>query len=437
MRPAGLLALSLLLPVAAAADGLHDPYVRLAQVRTDYAAPDEGTAANPLTLVQPCLWPDGTPGLLVPCFTGPDTFAQSNAYRFAGLAPWSPNHWLLLLNNEPWPWPGNSGPPNQSLPRAIPGLGVMGFGVSPALTVGDGLYWRFHLALSHLHDNPAGAFAIPFLSIGAAAGRGNGGLVGTLNDPERPHVVSFRSRLDAVFGSTPDQLWVLSHFLWATADWGGKPRMLFLHLYHDGYVQGEPFEFSTPTVPGATSRWNWPIEESVLFPGAEVAFIDGEDTLTHCGFATPVLTAPGQTIHAEVDLQALYRCLSDHGLYDEPMPHDVPVPLTGVHWGNELTGERVALATTVWGIDIRAAGEADKAGVDLDAVRPGAETTRMVEALQQACRADLRCASRNAPPPSGVTAGDPAGGPGTAAGLHTRQDPGPALRRKPPPSPQD
>ena len=50
---------------------------------------------------------------------------------------------------------------------------------------------------------------------------------------------------------------------------------------------GTPFEFSTPTNPGVISRWNWPIAESALFPGAEVAFIDAEDTQVHCGFETP------------------------------------------------------------------------------------------------------------------------------------------------------
>lgn len=431
MSRAGLCAFSIAFASTAFAEGLHDPNVRLAQVRTDYADLDEGTAANPLTIVRPCLWPDGTPGLLVPCFTGPDVFAHSNAYRFPGLAPLSPRHWLLLLNNEPWIAPGNSGPPDQSLPRALPGTGVMGFAASPVLSLADGLYWRFHLALSHLHDNPVGPYAIPFLSIGATAARGNGGPVGALNDPERPHVVRFRSRLDAVFGSTPDQLWTLSHFLWTTAEWGGKPRMAFVHLYHAGYLHdGTPFEFSTPTSPGGISRWNWPIAESALFPGAEVAFIDAEDTQIHCDFETPVLTAPGQTIEAAIDLQALYRCLSDLGFYDEPMPEQEPIPITGVHWANELTGERVAIAATVWGIDVVNAVDAakhDGAGPDFGQVRPGAETAQIVAGLERACDADLVCRSRRAQSadPAQTKSAD-GGGP---AALQARPEP-PAFRSR-------
>ena len=46
-----------------------------------------------------------------------------------------------------------------------------------------------------------------------------------------------------------------------------------------------------------------------------------------------------------VDWEVLFRCLSDRGLFDDPMPEDEVVPLLGVHWVVELFGN-----ASIWSV---------------------------------------------------------------------------------------
>lgn len=342
-----------LVAMNAEADYFQDQGIQEARVRTDYAAADYGTSTRPLVSAYPdCLWPSGTPNLIHPgCAEGPSVYPASNQFRFNDPED---RFWLLLMNNEPWDIPGNPGPPNQSLPRSLPGLGVMGFAATPRLI---SPYNRFHLAISHAYENPQGRDGIPFLSIGAAANRGNGGEIGAFNAPGRPHVVQFSTRVNLLHGST-DDYWVASYLLWATVEWGGMPRMLFLHLFHDGQIPEGDWEFSTPTTPGLNRKWNWLFPDSSLYPGAEVAYMDKEDLVHHCGFSLPAL--PYQTaVNFTIDLQAIYRCASDNGLFDVPMPDDAEIPITGVHWATEIYGEGVSLYATVSGNRMLPASDGD------------------------------------------------------------------------------
>jgi hypothetical protein len=81
-----------------------------------------------------------------------------------------------------------------------------------------------HLVLNNRDfSNPLGGGAVPFLSIGAAENRGNGFSAGDLNDATRPSRVAFTSRLWAV-GPGTLQNWVVGHYVYATAEWGGIQR---------------------------------------------------------------------------------------------------------------------------------------------------------------------------------------------------------------------
>ncbi|MEM9598204.1 MAG: hypothetical protein AAGD06_28330 [Acidobacteriota bacterium] len=209
------LALTTLAAPVAYADYFHDQGFNSARIRTDFDAQNEGTAANPLTIVSPCLWPPGTPNMIDPiCRTGPSVYPQSNAFSQNG-GYQSSRYWTLILNNEPWFDARNSGPPGQSLPRALPGHGVMGFNALKNSIPGE-TFWRAHMVLNHTFQNPVNQLAIPYMSLHTDQFNGNGTVLGALNDPTRPHEVQFTSKLWDYF--LPSGPGVLSHHMYVRTE---------------------------------------------------------------------------------------------------------------------------------------------------------------------------------------------------------------------------
>ncbi|MEP7043420.1 MAG: hypothetical protein ABI843_10175 [Dokdonella sp.] len=136
-------------------------FVQTPVVRTDLPSPLEGTAAYPLQ-VSGCHFGQD------PCPTLPTVYPQSNFWSQnypASCVPGftCPTHWwTVILNNEPNDVVGNSGPPDASLPRSLPGSGIMGF---TTLHGNDNFpgdtYWRAHLVLA-LKTNPVRG-GLPYL----------------------------------------------------------------------------------------------------------------------------------------------------------------------------------------------------------------------------------------------------------------------------------
>lgn len=169
----------LLLPPAAWADGLPDqgfddgaPYVQ-----TEYIASNEGTVANPLTIDLCVFLPSPAPE----CQSPPATYDQSNFWSQnapSGCYPWVHcSHWDLILNNEDAFSGLNPGPPDASLPRALPGSGIFGFNTiydnfAGTSVPGDSM-WRAHLVLnlSSQFANPT-VNKLPYMAVGAWSGRG-------------------------------------------------------------------------------------------------------------------------------------------------------------------------------------------------------------------------------------------------------------------------
>lgn len=344
----------------------HDQGLQYAKIRTDYNATNEGTASNPITLVSPCLFPPddivypppaspGPDGIFLVdnrCVTSAPVHAHSNYFQQNGGGS-SPTFWVLSMNNEPWDSGANTGPPNQSLARSLPGQGVMGFSAIIDYAAGEN-FWRLHKVLNHAFSNPVGQDAIPFLAVGAVENRGNSGRVGTFNMASEPHVVAFTDKLwdyNVGMGST----WLVSHFLFATAEWGGKARMLFIHLFYDGQIHGQPWngwsaiDENGSGSAGGAKGWNWPMQESFWYPGANIAFMDAAAMSLPqvCNMNLPQFQYIGQQINYFIDLEKAFRCASDHQYFETSMPQTAPVALTGVYWGVELTGPAAAIWTSV------------------------------------------------------------------------------------------
>jgi hypothetical protein len=337
--------------------GFADQGFNVASIRTVYDSANEGTAYNPLTITS-CLWQADQS--ITSCPTGPTVYSQANWWRqnwVSYCGPYIPcTYWLLLMNNEPAFNNCNSGPPNASLPRAEPGTGIMGFTAITGSLPGESVY-RAHLVLNLYYPNPCeGGYGIPFVSIAADRDRGNAGRTpGALNRSSNsiPNKVRFVAKLwdlvlpDCAVCQTSPQpsKGIVDFSLWAVAEWGGTPRMLFIDLLHlnreySGGVAG-------------SMEWNWPIAEDFLQPGADLAFIEAEDTAALCGYSVPAMSgAIGEEIQYTIDLQKLFRCASDLGLFRTPMPSTQNIPIKTVAWKNEGFGVSGAIWTSVHGMEM-------------------------------------------------------------------------------------
>lgn len=330
----------------------HDQGFVNAVVRTDYNSQTEGQSSNPVTFIAPCLFPGQI------CGTGPTVYATTNKFTQNGQSWPQSGYWVLSINNEnaydkicpanPDPDAGcaapgqllattqNSGPPNQSLPRASPGFGLMGFTAFMDTPAGEN-FFRAHMVMNGTFPNPEFG-GLPFLSLGAEQFRGNGSPPGYLNWLGRPRKVAFKARLwDFKLPSpvSPGQPATLVFYVYFRTSWGSKSRGLFITLAHwnfDNSDAADPARQFTPF------RWNWPMQESFFHPGVDWVFIDAEDIQPLCGFSVPRLTSIGQEISYNLDLQALFQCASNLGGFEVPMPGGIR-PIEGVHWAVEMSGE--------------------------------------------------------------------------------------------------
>lgn len=390
------LALLLLLASAPVRAGFHDQGMRLTPaVKTDYVEPDAGTASNPLAIGD-CLWNDcGTERTVYPR----SNYWQQNLPCDPCIGPYAPDlYWTLLLNNEPRNDPANTGPPDVSLSRAVPGRGLMGF---QTLYGEDNLpgdrRWRAHLVLDSIamHDPVHGG--IPFLGFGDFSARGNRGRpIGYLHpgSADTPSVLSFGARL---WDATPPvpigggQPATLAAYLWVLAEWGTTPKAIFVTLYH--------FNIQNSVPPGdpAVNRFSWPFADSVLYPGAEIVYIDAEDMDDYCAIQTPSLVL-GEDVPYRFDLTQLFACIDRLGLFTETMPKDRDLPVTQVLWANESTGLDGDLWIDVHDPQMRPAATigAAPAAPSAGGVAYGTTTSGIRQAIALQCRAAPGCPERAA-----------------------------------------
>lgn len=333
----------------AAASGLVDQgFTHTPVVRTDYVAPDEGTAANPLT-ISDCHYGQN------PCPALHSVFSQSNAWSLnwpAGcMAGTCPNYWTLTINNEVADSLSNPGPPDVSLPYASPGTGLMAFNAlyGDDNFPGDTL-WRAHLILNFWFTNPQYG-GNPFLGIGAFAGHGNPGYPGMLNpsNANSPSVLRFDARLwEANLPQPISEFQQSTIVFWVQvfASWGPHPKAIQIALFH----QASGSYIATPTL--ATIPWDWRYMESAYYPGAIFVSTRAEDLRSLCGIGMPAMVLH-EDVHYELDLQRLFQCMSDRGMFvdgnghDEPLPSTADIPVTIVNWADEGTGVNGSLWTDV------------------------------------------------------------------------------------------
>lgn len=387
-----LAALAACLGGAATAQSIDDAGIRAGRVRSDFPA-GVGTAASPLglnfTLPTPegCLFdaassfaacpgraglpnlPNGQPvwagALETREACGGSTtrigdswigcIAYDTSPYFALNNPGS-QYWVVIGNDEPSFDHCNPGPPGLSHPIAsatatpgpLFGLDVLSTGGSP----NKRLRITLNLANKNFFCDDVGhyVYTIPFVSVGAQHGKGNAGPVATISRSGSPRgTIVFDAGISSLAplgcrtgtGSicNSDSLGVHAG-IYGIARWGGVPHMLFVDFYGVGVQDYEMY------APGE-SKWNWPIQDSFYYPGAEIiSMVAGMQLSTYCGIDLPRYTTNLAQHRYAVDFGKLFACADSLGLVSPPMPAG-DIALDGIHWYIEGVATLGSLANDI------------------------------------------------------------------------------------------
>ena len=356
LRPAVLLAVLCVGAVdAPRAEGLWDAGLMQGGWRSDYPDPLLGTAQRPLRYASQCAFPNIDFAFCPIHFRPPASQSDGAPRRVFAASNWvdrisdpQGRFWVVGANSEPaLDAACNSGPPNQSEAIGEPlqdlyGLAFRAQG-DPLRAVRNEWLLAIDLAfrprqLAERPDCVTSDF-IPYLGVGISSERGGGGaplarMGAGLAAPE----LRFRARLEhsnaAPFGPgepVPARAHGQHAGVLVEARWAGQRRWVWLTLF-SAFDSGE-HSYATP--------WNWAIPDSHHYPGADIVISALPALRRDCPQhdwdlpePAPAAWQDGLPRLIRVDLQALFGCLAPRFL--APMPVDVPVDITGVHFWVEV-----------------------------------------------------------------------------------------------------
>jgi hypothetical protein len=295
------------------------------------------------------------------------SYQQSNQFS----VNWAANtdYWVIAANSEPSFDQCNLGPPNLSWPVADYysfGQSYFKAGSEPVLVQAGGPVSRYraHLKINandfthRCRNNSALGliYTIPFLSVGAQQNRGQNKPIAYITNPPYSRYrstdnISFDLKMDAYqeFGCRAGTESICpptnagSHAgMYITAQWGGKNRQIFL----DYFAQGS-LAFPNNLDVGRL-HFNWPIEDSMFYPGAEIVFFNPSNLQSECGITFPALPiSTSITTHYQFNASEVFACASRLNKFDAPMPLNTEIPLVGVHWYVESAGTQGVLSVMV------------------------------------------------------------------------------------------
>ncbi len=383
--------------------GIWDPSFVEARLRSDYSS-GVGVAASPLAYafngpgLEGCLWnaessfmacpgriDAATPpawrsgwGGQVRPFCGGDSTEQGNSWTgcrafsttnaFAFNQP-GQRFWVVHANLEPAFDQCQSGPPSQSERVHTGSSGLFRIETTSnqfTLWVDNGAHDFSCLSEASLQEHGVRNVGIPFLSLGAQSNRGNTTMNGTpmpvarfrFFNPQADDVdrLQFSARIPAGVKPTACQDDLCSPGgahgyyvgLYLLAEWQGTRRMLFFSL-DDRSAMAYPVwcDFGCQT-------WNWPLQQSMFFPGAQVGHIKSSPGigLDYCALRLPALRpgpldsstglhGAGVERNYDLSIRRLFECAFTLGTLrwdDNQADPDVLVNVLGVHWFVETYG---------------------------------------------------------------------------------------------------
>lgn len=348
------------------ATGLSDPYISAGKVRTEYDN-GFGIGSNKVDLTydqdgnEGCLFDyddntfgacPGRSGLGTEVWSGlmqnheacedggdttidGDTWANCRNYStntyFSQLNPGS-TYWMIHANNEPSFDQCNSGPPGASELVKDPSAGGL-FRVRSIPYQPNPFTWRsrIHFIIyNNDGDWECNGVTIPFLSVGAQYGRGNSTPVGVINSNLSETV---QDRVQFGFEILAYSTVTGWSGVYLMAEWDGIPRMIQVPFFRRGGLGGSSVE-------AATANWNWPVEQSIYFPGAEVAILPiGSTDISSCGLDIDEIETGdiGTTQYFDFNASEVFNCASDLGLITD-MPENEDIYLNGIHFYSETVG---------------------------------------------------------------------------------------------------
>ena len=286
-----------------------------------------------------------------------DSYLGCLSYRtspyFSANNPGS-NHWVVVANEEPAFDQCRIGPPglsNEIVSDRRSNLNKVIF---------QDLPWgakRVHLMLNHSQHNfyckGNRKLTLPFLSFGAQYQRGNPQPLGVINSNPNRRVrdqVRFAGWLPRFLQEPflPVSEGGVHGGIYVIAKWGGIRRLVFLDLFQSGVMQGLK-TCDDKRAPDCRSRWNWPVKDSFLYPGGDMALLSvNSNELRSCGINIPTLSS-NLNIY-KIDLSKLFKCVSDNNMFDQKMPNNRNINVLGVHWYIESQGETGKVDIALQGI---------------------------------------------------------------------------------------
>lgn len=292
---------------------------------------------------------------------------DSSPYFETNLTNQSDNFWVLGANIEPAFDQCKDGPPNlshQIQHYGSPNKDLFMFGSRSVILPN---FSNKKVIKMGLHNSDHDYFCdinqayelgnIPFFSFGAQKNRGNQTAVGSLASRHSGGLGRLRFKAQVIdyapfscpqneFTDCPApsaDLAVGSHAgIFILVSWNDTTKGLFLDLFRSGIYENEDYH-----PPISSAKWNWPLEDSFYYPGAQFTnFESGQDITNSCG-----LTISKYEINAiepqefDIDISRLYECARDLGYYPD-LP-DTGIEIEGVHWFIETNGPKGELSIEI------------------------------------------------------------------------------------------
>jgi|SRR5665213_258190 len=391
LRTRTLLAiLSIVLPVTAAFGAFWDPHITSGKVRSDYVDNyGHGSniylwyVGNGLPGAEGCLFNAADAPFFRCAGRRPPTYPADSDWWQGGLQPragcggsltgvgdsWagclqystnthfeinSPGstYWVIHANNDPSFDQCRAGPPGASeiildpTVNSSPNLYKMSVTGTTDKTIdiivdsGDHDFYCSQLGAYQRTE--------PFLSVGAHSNKGNGQTVGYVSNSGTStgtDILHFKAQINAhvtagcALGTTSicnaTTLVPGAHSgVIMIATWSGMRHMLYLDLFGEGSIN------NLNQTHFLTGNWNWPMTDSMFWPGAELALLNPSIAHSLCGITTPATLAagnPGAEQTYSFSMSALFKCASDNGYFPDAMPTG-SLPVEAVDWYIEAVG---------------------------------------------------------------------------------------------------
>lgn len=256
------------------------------------------------------------------------------------------SYWVVVANEDPaFDSECQDGPPGLSH-QIVSSGGLYNIRTTGNYIWGLGMHKRVNMKVDASKkvittNPPCPGDTFSYLSFGSHKGAGNSSYLGTLNR-NAPSVDRLRfnmraSSYSAFSSPTTSNVGVHAGII-VVAEWSSKanedddpivyPKFVLVDLLQTG-VLAEGNNYSV------NSKWNWPVEESLFFPGAEMAVTNAATVTNKCsGINILTLYTTGSQRSYDIDLTDLFECASDvlTGPFTNGGLPSGSINITGVHF---------------------------------------------------------------------------------------------------------